>query len=66
MVAKMRQKCYYYYLKIKSVVEVVLPVKQGLKQEKYIRYKNSRSKVEVVLPVKQGLKHQEINPKSRV
>jgi hypothetical protein len=31
MVAKMRQKCYYYYLKIKSVVEVVLPVKQGLK-----------------------------------
>jgi phage tail protein X len=33
MVAKIGQKCYHYYLKVKSAVEVVLPVKQGLKQD---------------------------------
>ena len=31
MVAKNGQKCYYCYLKVKKAVEVVLPLKQGLK-----------------------------------
>jgi hypothetical protein len=31
MVAKIGQKCYYCYLKVKNAVEVVLPLKQGLK-----------------------------------
>jgi hypothetical protein len=56
MVAKMRQKCYYYYLKIKSVVEVVLPVKQGLKLHEGGVVLAGPNPVEVVLPVKQGLK----------
>ena len=44
-----------FLLVIENLVEVVLPVKQGLKPNLYLspyRFK----KVEVVLPVKQGLK----------
>jgi phage tail protein X len=55
MVAKIGQKCYHCYLKVKSAVEVVLPVKQGLKPSGSLPVLFPVS-VEVVLPVKQGLK----------
>ena len=38
MVAKIGQKCYYCYLKVKNAVEVVLPLKQGLKLKTFFRY----------------------------
>ena len=56
MVAKIGQKCYHYYLKLKSAVEVVLPVKQGLKRIGPYPADRMGGLVEVVLPVKQGLK----------
>jgi len=42
---------------VKGTVEVVLPVKQGLKQADVSTLEASCPYVEVVLPVKQGLKH---------
>ena len=57
MVAKIGQKCYYCYLKVKNAVEVVLPLKQGLKRGTKQFPGTGAYIVEVVLPLKQGLKH---------